>query len=198
MTLLLKDDNGNLLPQEVRDGVNNFIDNLQTIPWLKPSPSLKKEDVETQAKFTLECFWVEAEIEYRKITSQEDWAAALASAWPSAWDSAWCRAISMAQALASAQTWAWAITSARISTFYSAWNSSWCETREVAYNSALASEEILLEDNEEFKKKYPNGAFKQLFKLWEMWLYPVWILKDTGKFTIYIPPSSVEFPKDFE
>ena len=116
MSLTLNDDNGNPLPQEVQDRVNTFIEKLPTIPWFKPSKELKKEEVEKQAKFTLECFGVKAEIEYRSLKTEKDW--------DSARDSAWA--------------------------------------------SARASIEVLLDDNEDFKKKYPNGAFIQLFKLWEM------------------------------
>ena len=54
--LQLKDDNGNLLPQDVQDRVNNFIDNLQNVSWFKPKPDLKKSDVEKQINFMLECF----------------------------------------------------------------------------------------------------------------------------------------------
>ena len=152
--LELKDNNGILLPQEVQDRVNNFIDNLQKIPWLKPSKELKKEEVDKQAKFTLECFWVKAEIEYKSLKTEKDWDSAWASAWDSAWDS--------------------------------------------ARDSARASAEILIEWIDcEFNKKYPNWAFRQLLKLWEMGVYPVWVLKDTKTFVIYIPPCSIEFPKEF-
>jgi hypothetical protein len=54
--LILKDDNGNELPKKVQDRVNAFIDNLPNVPWFKPKPDLKKEDVEKQINFTLECF----------------------------------------------------------------------------------------------------------------------------------------------
>ena len=53
---IFNDDNGNPLPQEVQDRVNTFIDNLTKIPWFKPSKELKREEVEKQAKFMLECF----------------------------------------------------------------------------------------------------------------------------------------------
>ena len=56
MSLILNDDNGTPLPQEVQDRVNTFIDDLPNIQWLKPKKDLKKEDVERQALFTLECF----------------------------------------------------------------------------------------------------------------------------------------------
>jgi hypothetical protein len=49
--------------------------------------------------------------------------------------------------------------------------------------------ELLVIDNEDFKEKYPNWAFTQLFKLWEMWLYPIWVLEENKKFVIYANPK---------
>ena len=139
--MILKDDNGKALPKKVQKRVNDFINHLPKVPWFNPSPDLKKEDVEKQVKFTLDCFGVKAKVKYGKLQKQEDWASARASAWASAW----------------------------------------------------ASVEVLLKDNADFKKKYPNGAFKQLFKLWEMGLYPVGVLKNK-KFVIYVPPCKTDFP----
>jgi len=148
-----KDDNGKELPKKVQKRVNEFIDSLEKVSWFKPSPDLKKADVEKQAKFTLDCFGIKAKIEYRHLRTEKDWASARDSAWDSARASAWD----------------------------SAWDSAW------------ASQEILLEDNKDFKEEYPNGAFKQLMKLWEMGLYPVGVLKNK-KFVIYVPPCKMEFP----
>ena len=175
--MILKDDNGKELPKKVQKRVNDFINHLPKVNWFKPSPSLKKEDVEKQIKFTLECFGVKAGIEYRKLKTKEDWASARDSAWASAMDSAWASARDSARASAWASAWA------------STWASAWASARD----SARASQEILLEDNEDFKKEYPNGAFKQLLKLWEMGLYPVGILKNK-KFVIYVPLCKEEFP----
>ena len=66
-----------------------------------------------------------------------------------------------------------------------------------AWESARACVEILLQDDKGFKEKYPNGAFRQLFKLREMWLHPVWVLKETGTFVIYVPPCDWGFPDLF-
>ena len=152
--MIFKDDKRKELPQKVQKRVNEFIDWLKNVSRLKPNKDLKKEEVEKQIKFILKCFWVEAEIEYRKLQREDTWDSARDSAWDSARDSAW----------ASARASAWAS----------------------AMDSAMDSVEILLEDNKDFKKKYPNGAFKQLFKLWEMGLYPVGILKNK-KFVVYVP-----------
>jgi len=173
MTTIFKDDNGNELPQNIQDRVNAFIEHLPQVPWFKPNKDIKKSDIETQVKFTLECFWVKADIEYRKLKTKNDWDSARDSVWASVWDSA------------------------RASVWDSVWYSDWESARDSSRDSASASQEILLEDNEEFKKKYPNGAFKQLFKLWEMWLYPVGVLDDTKTFVVYVPPISSDFPDVF-
>ena len=190
----LKDDNGKPLPKKVQKRVNDFIESLKTYPWLQPSPDLKKEDVEKQAKFTLKCFGIEAEIEYRKLEKKEDWDSARDSARDSAWASAWdsARASAIASAIASARDSAWdsARASAIASAIASARDSAW----DSAIASAWASVEILLEDNKNFKKEYPNGVFKQLLKLWEMGLYLVGVSEENEKFVIYVPPCKLEFP----
>ena len=148
-----KDDKGKLLPKKVQKRVNDFIDHLKDVSWFKPSADLKQVEVDKQIKFTLKCFGIKAEIEYRKLSTPKDRASARDSARASARDSA--RA------------------------------------------SAQASIEVLLDDDKDFKKKYPNGVFIQLFKLREMWLYPVWVLDENKKFVVYIPPVNMDFPKDF-
>lgn len=178
--MILKDDNGKELPEAVQERVNNFIDWLKDVRWFAPQKGLKKSDIEKQAKFTLKCFWVEAEIEFRKLQKKEDWDSARDSTWDSTWDSAW--------------------DSARDSAWYSASDSAlsyaWSSCSDSAWDSAWAVKEILLSDNKQFSKKYPDWAFKQLFKLWEMWLYPVGVLKENEKFVIYVPPYNTEFPGD--
>lgn len=176
--LELKDDNGLPLAQEVQDRVNQFIDKLPTISWFKPSKDLKIEEVEKQATFTLECFWIKASIEYRSLTSEKDWDSVRDSVRDSAWNSAW--------------------DSVRDSAWDSAWDSARNSAWDSARDSARALQEVLLNDNQDFKNKYPNGAFKQLFKLWEMWLYPVGVLKDTKTFVIYVPPCDIIFPDEFK
>jgi len=195
--MILKDDNGKALPKKVQKRVNDFINHLPKVPWFNPSPDLKKEDVEKQVKFTLDCFGVKAKVKYGKLQKQEDWASARASAWDSAWASAWDSARASAWDSAWASAWASARASAWDSAWASAWDSAWDSARDSArasaWASAWASVEVLLKDNADFKKKYPNGAFKQLFKLWEMGLYPVGVLKNK-KFVIYVPPCKTDFP----
>lgn len=224
--LQLKDDNGNNLPQEVQDRVNNFIDNIPNVSWFKPNPDLKKSDVEKQINFTLKCFWVEASIEYKTLKTENDWVSAYNSSWHPDWESAYNSAIAYAYNPTRASDYNYDWHSARDSDWDSAFSSTRGDvdrTMIYIYNSAKAasgssyndvwwkahnpsrdsarnalwdschtSTEILVADNEDFKKKYPDGAFKQLFKLWEMWLYPVGVLKDTGKFTVYVPDIDLD------
>jgi len=235
--LELKDNNGKLLSKKVQKRVNDFIDHLKEISRFKPSKDLQKSEVEKQVKFTLKCFGIEAEIEYRKLSTHKDWdsacysaldsawASARASAWDSAWASARDSALDSARASAcdSARASAWASArasaldsaldsardsacdsacdsawaSARASACYSALDSAWDSALASARASAWASAEILLKDNKQFKEKYPKGAFIQLMKIFEMWLYPVGILEENKKFVIYVPSIPSRVPKDF-
>jgi len=63
---------------------------------------------------------------------------------------------------------------------------------DAAQDAAWDATELLVSDK--ITDKYPNGAFQQLFKLWEMGLYPVGVLKENKKFVIYVPPCKMEFP----
>jgi hypothetical protein len=54
-----------------------------------------------------------------------------------------------------------------------------------AWDAARVAAELSIIDTKEFKSKYPNWAFIQLFKLWEMWLYPIGVIE--WNFIIYIP-----------
>ena len=198
--LELKNDSWELLPDDVQKRVWDFIENLSKISWFNPNQELKKIEVDKQAKFTLECFWIKAEIEYRKLEKKEDWASAWDSAWASAWDSAWASALDSARDSARDSAWASALASARDSARDSAWDSALASARDSALDSARdsarasawasawASAEVLIEwEDVEFNKKYPNGAFKQLFKLWEMGLYPLGVLENWN-FVIYVNP----------
>ena len=156
MTLILKYSNGNELPQKVQKKVNKFIDKLPTIRRFKPKEDLSKEKVDTQINFTLKCFWIESSLEYKKLSTKEDWDSAMDSAMDSAWASA----------------------------------------RDSAWDSAWASGEILVKNNKDFKEKYPKWAFKQLFKLRKMGLYPIWVID--WKFIVYVPEVDWKMPKEFE
>ena len=184
--MILKDDNGKELPKKVQDRVNNFINNLSKINWFDPGENLKKSEVDKQAKFTMKCFWFEANIEYRKLETKEDRECAGTLIKSTAWNSA--RITTSISSWDSAITSAWA--SAWGSTCVSAWNSSLGSYWDHGKVSGEACMEILLQDDKYFKEKYPNWAFRQLFKIWEMGLYPLWIIKENNKFVIYADPKA--------
>ena len=182
--LTLKDDKGNPLPDDVQKRVNDFIEHLKNVQWFAPSPTLRKEDVEKQAKFTLECFGVKAGIEYRQLKTVKDWDAARDAAWDAARDAARDAAWDAARDAARGAAWDAAGDAA--------WGAAWDAARNAARDAARDAAEILVADK--IAKKYPDGAFQQLFKLWEMGLYPVGVLEENKKFVIYVPASKMEFP----
>jgi len=194
----LKNDSWELLPKKIQKRVNDFIDNLPKIPWFKPREDLKKSEVEKQINLTLECFWVKAKIEYKKLATEQDWASAWASDCASDWASAW----DSARASAWDSAWDSDCASAWDSNCASAWDSDWASALASdwasAWASVRASAEILVMDNKDFKNKFPKWAFIHLFKLWEMWLYPVWVLKENKKFVVYVPIVDWKYPKSFK
>ena len=76
------------------------------------------------------------------------------------------------------------------------WDAARDAARDAAWDAARGANDLLVQDLEDYKKKYPKGSFINLIPLWEMGLYPVGIINK--KFVIYIPPSKQEFPKEFE
>lgn len=195
--IILKDDSDKILWDEIQERVNAFIDKIPKINWYRPSKYLKQEDIDKQINIVLECFWIKAWIEYKKLTTQEDWnnARLSHSLKNDIWDTARESVLDLIKH-SSFDSW---LVSARYLVLNSArdasWNYSIPSYRHSSWDCSQAAQEILLQDNEQYKSKYPNWAFKQLFKLWEMWLYPVWIIWDK-KFTVYVPPSSFEFPEN--
>ena len=189
--LTLKDNNGKPIPKDVQKRVNDFIDSLQTIKWFQPDPKLDKKAVEKQAKLTLECFGVKAGIEYRHLKAPQDWGAAWDAAWGAAWGAAWDAARGAAWDAAWGAAWDAARDAARDAAWDAAWDAARGAAWGAAWDAARGAAEILIADK--IKDKYPNGAFQQLFKLWEMGLYPVGVLEETGMFVIYIPPCNLEF-----
>lgn len=193
--LELKDDNGKKLPKKINDKVNAFIDNLSKVRWLNPSPYLKREDVDKQINIVLECFWLEAGIEYRKLESKQDWGSAKRDVMDSVFNELYHSSRESVLCLINNSIYSnnmlcikyylWSRSSIRSLT----WIDSSISIRDFLNNLL----EVLIEDNKDFKEKYPNGAFKQLFRLWEMWLYPVWVLKETWKFTVYVPKIYKDF-----
>lgn len=175
------DDNGKPLPKDVQKRVNDFLERVKKVNWFNPSPDLKKKEVDRQVEFMLKCFGVEAEIEYRKLETEEDWVSVRGISVDSGWYSVLCSATDSARA--SALDSSLALASAR--------TSAWDSTRVATWVSASASAEVLVLDK--IKYKYPNGAFIQLFRLWEMGLCPCGVID--GKFVIYSKPIATDLFK---
>jgi len=200
--LILKYDNGKLLPPKVQKRVNDFIDNVKKIKWFEPDPNITKEEVEKQVNFILECFGVKAKIQYKKWLKGKyfiyDCPSSSYLSFDSCYDSVWASAMN----LCSDYSWDCINNSDLFSARDLCWDLSFNLSWKLARNSAdlektldlsrtlaRTSMDILLQNNRQFKLKYPNGAFRQLFKLWEMGLYPVGILKNK-KFVIYAKPTA--------
>ena len=66
-------------------------------------------------------------------------------------------------------------------------DSAWASARA----SARAITEILVEDLDVYEG---NKAFLSLIDIWEKGLYPIGVIG--GKFIVYVPPCSQEFPDD--
>jgi len=191
--LELKDDNWKLLPKKIQKRVNDFLEHLKEITWFIPSKDLKKSDVDKQAKFILKCFGIKAKIEYRKLETKKVWGSVYSSTWRSAYKSVWVLIWDLVCKLDWNVAWllVWDLVRILI------WNLAKKSVRDLfkkstydlAWDAVRASMELLVIENKDFKEKYPNWAFTQLFKLWEMGLYPVWILKKNKKFVIYADPK---------
>ena len=74
-----------------------------------------------------------------------------------------------------------------------AWDAAWAAAGDAAGDAARGAENVLVEDLEDFKNKYPNGTFINLIPLWELGLYPIGVISE--KFVIYVPPIKSEFPE---
>jgi len=189
----LRDDNWKLLPKKVQKRVNDFLEHLKEITWFRPKKDLKRSDVDKQTKLVLECFWIEAEVEYKKLETKEewklvyestrdsDWDLVFDSVWDPTWDLVWDLAFNSIYNPDWALVW--------VSAKRSVWDLARITVWDLAWISARTATELLVIDNKDFKKKYPNWVFTQLFKLWEMGLYPVWILEENNKFVIYANPK---------
>ncbi len=195
------------LPTEVEAQLDQYIERIKAIKWFRPSKDLKKADVETHLNLVLETFGVKASVEYRKLKIASDWDAAWGAARDAAWgaarDAAWGAARGAARdaardaARGAARDAAWgaARDAARDAAWGAARDAAWGAARDAAWGAAWGANDLLVQDLEDYKKKYPKGSFINLIPLWEIGLYPIGIVD--GKFVIYIPPTDKEFPDEF-
>ena len=89
----MPDKYGQKLPKEVESKLDAYIERIKAIKWFQPAKDLKREAVDTVAKFAVKTFGLDVSIEYRKLKTPEDWDAARDAAWDAArgaaWDAAW-------------------------------------------------------------------------------------------------------------
>ena len=77
------------LPKKIEKQLDAYIERIKVIKWLSPSTNLKKKVVDSTVNLALKGFGVEASIEYRKLSTSQDWGAARDAAWDAAWSAAW-------------------------------------------------------------------------------------------------------------
>lgn len=176
------------LSPKIEKKLDDYIERIRVIKWFSPSPDLKREEIDRKVNFALETFGLKASIEYRSLKTDKDWDAARDAALDAARDATW----------GAARDVAW--DAARDAVLDAARDAAWDAARDVAWgaarDAARGADDLLVEDLENYKKKYPNGSFINLIPLWEAGLYPIGIVN--GKFLVYVPPTKLEFPKEFQ
>ena len=181
------------LPKEVEEQLDEYIERIKVIQWFKVYPNIVREDVDKKISFALKAFGIEASIEYRSLKEAKDWDAARDAAWSAA------REAARGAAREAAREAAWG--AAR----YAAWDAAWGAAsdaawdaargaaRYAAWDAARGSADVLAFNLDDYKKKYPNGAFINLIPIWEMGLYPCGVIN--GKFIVYVPEEKVGIPQ---
>ena len=145
------------LPKKIQAKLDAYLKRVKKIRWFKLSPDFTTLKAEKQIRLALKAFGVEAEVEWKRLETRDDWDAACGAAWGAAWNVAW----------------------------NVAWNAAWDAAWDAARGAARGAAEIVAIDLEGFNKKYPDGAFLLLIPLWEMGLYPCGVID--GKFVVYKP-----------
>jgi len=74
-----------------------------------------------------------------------------------------------------------------------AWDAAWGAARDAARDAARGAQDLLALNLDSYKEKCPQGSFINLIPIWELGLYPIGVVD--GKFIIYIPPMSFNFPE---
>jgi hypothetical protein len=174
------------LPADVEKALDTYLERVKAIKWFKPE-KLERTKVDSAISASLKAFGVEATIEYRRLSTTEDWDAAWGAAWgaardaarDAAWDAAWGAAWDAARGAARVAAWGAAWDAAR--------DAAWDAARGAARDAAWGAADLLaaLTPDGKYKKQYPDGNFLKLVDLWEMGLYPVGVVR--GKFLCYVP-----------
>lgn len=216
----LKKDDGAYLPESTQAEISNFLNDLSEINWLKPYPDLKKEIVEQQIRQVLRGYGFNpnADIEYRKLETKEDYDTAKAE-------------YSQINSNGSYKDWcytkehSWGNLHIELCPPHdgiyngdSFWGGQIPKHR--SYRDALSSTEKLAKESilnrtkdlgESIVKnilwdstkaigesmlpgvndyKYHGNPNRQLFELWKMGLYPIGY--DMNKFIIYADPIAID------
>ena len=164
---------GQELPLEVEKQLDEYIDRINKIKWLKLAPDFSRKKSDKQIKLCLKAFGVEAKIEYRNLEKDSDcnvvrdaeWDAVRGAAWdavsaesnPAVWDAVW----------------------------YVVWDAARGAAWDAAWDAAWGARDVLASNTKSYKDKYPDGSFINLIPLWEMGLYPVGVVD--GVFIVYVP-----------
>ena len=175
------------LPEHVEKALDAYIERIKAIKWFSPSPNITKQEVDTKVNLALAAFGVSASIEYRRLSTQQDWDAAWYAAWDAAWYAARDAAWDAARGAARDAAWDAARDAARDAAWDAARDAAWDAARGAAWG---ACDQLALH-TETYKKDTP---FLKLVDLWEMGLYPVGVVD--GKFVVYVPPCKQEFPSE--
>ena len=157
------------LPQEVEQALDVYISRVKNIKWFQPAEDIKREKVDTAVMASLKAFGVEASIEYRHLKTPADWDAARDAAWGAAWGAA------------------------RDAAWDAARGAARDAARDAAWDAARGAQDLLASFTSTYKGKTP---FLTLVDIYEIGLLPIGVID--GKFVVYVPPSSMEFPEDLK
>lgn len=199
---------GQVLPTEIEKQIDEYIERIKHINWLKPLADIKKEDVDNQVSAVKNAFSFYERVEYRKISTVSDWDCSWAAGFGTTWVNATIKARQQIYFATRNSNLGNARDSMRDIIFSSVWQDvrnatraisnvgTHKEARDAASSvieyAVLGANDILALTNDEYREKYPNGSFVSLVPLLEMGLYPAGTLG--GKFVIFVPPLSQEFP----
>ena len=73
------------LPQEVEKKLDDYIGRIRAIKWFKPEPKTTKDKIDTLVNAAIKGFGIEASVEYRKLSTVDDYIAARDAARGAAW-----------------------------------------------------------------------------------------------------------------
>jgi predicted DNA-binding protein len=107
------------LDQEIETRLDNFIERLKKIDWFQPKAEISKEAIEKRVDIILQEFSVEAEVEYLKLNTPEDWSNARVAAEKVRLDAEWAEAYEDA--------------------YKDTWRAAYCSSLEIAWDMAFSN-----------------------------------------------------------